>query len=82
MLLEQLRQRPDERVAVVVNDFGESAYDAERLGAAAPVSIREIPGGCVCCTAPEGFINALEMLLETEPDRIFVEPTGLALPAI
>ena len=80
VLLHQLQQREDERVAVVVNDFGESAYDAERLGAGAPISIREIPGGCVCCTAPEGFINALEMLLETNPDRILVEPTGLALP--
>ena len=80
VLLEQLKRFEDERVAVIVNDFGESAYDASRLGANTPTSIREIPGGCVCCTAPEGFIDALHQILETNPDRIFVEPTGLALP--
>jgi G3E family GTPase len=80
-LLDQLARRPDERVAVIVNDFGESAYDAELLGAAAPTVIREIPGGCICCTAPEGFIPALREILETAPDRVFIEPTGLAMPA-
>jgi len=73
---------PEERVAVVVNDFGEAALDAEVLAAGAGFEVRRIDGACVCCTAPEGFNGALGALIdETDCTRIFVEPTGLARPA-
>lgn len=68
-----------ERVAVVVNDFGESAIDEALLGEEG-VALQEIRGACLCCTAPEGFVGAVEALLE-RADRILVEPTGLARPA-
>jgi G3E family GTPase len=72
----------DERVAVVVNDFGEASIDEEVLGASEGVRIAEIRGACVCCTAPDGFMGAVQTLLDdVRPDRIFVEPTGLARPA-
>jgi G3E family GTPase len=73
---------PDEHVAVIVNDFGQASLDADTLGAGGSVSIQEIDGGCVCCTAPEGFSGAVGRLLaEVRPTRILVEPTGLARPA-
>ncbi len=69
-----------ERAAVVVNDVGEAAVDATILGGGA--SITNIPGGCVCCTAPEGLVDAVRLLLDTQdPDRIYIEPSGLAHPA-
>ncbi len=79
-LLRQLEARQGtERCAIVVNDFGEASLDATILSQHAP--IREIPGGCICCTAPEGLIPALSELIATQsPDRIFVETTGLARP--
>lgn len=81
-LLDLLQQRPNERAAVIVNDFGEASLDASRFSDEAGVQIADIPGSCVCCTAPEGFGGALTKLLEeVKPDRIFVEPTGLARPA-
>jgi G3E family GTPase len=81
-LLDQLSRRAGhERVAVIVNDFGEAGMDAARA-AEGGARIQEIPGGCICCTAPEGFPAAVATLLdEVKPDRIFVEPTGLARPA-
>jgi len=81
-LLSLLERRADgERAAVVINDFGESAVDAGEIDAAG-VAIREIRGGCVCCTAPEGFMGAVGQILEdVKPDRIYIEPTGLARPA-
>ena len=81
LLLEQLSLRSaDERCAVLVNDFGEAGFDAERLAGAVPV--RDIPGGCICCTAPEALAPTLSALLASEkPDRIFIEATGLARPA-
>jgi G3E family GTPase len=84
-LLGLLASRPaDERVAVIVNDFGEAAIDDAIVGAAGGDGIRvaEIRGACVCCTAPENFGAAMSKLLdEVRPQRIFVEPTGLARPA-
>jgi G3E family GTPase len=76
----QLAARPGERVAVIVNDFGEAGLDASTLEGSAPYQITNIPGGCVCCTAPEGFVAALGALLEQQPDRVWIEPTGLARP--
>src|SRR5512145_1231634 len=75
-----LAARPGERVAVIVNDFGEAGLDAATLEGAAPYKITSIPGGCVCCTAPEGFVAALGAVLEEKPDRVWIEPTGLARP--
>lgn len=79
-LLRQLEARQGvERCAIVVNDFGEASLDATILSQHAP--IREIPGGCICCTAPEGLVPAISELIASQaPDRIFIECTGLARP--
>ncbi|MEQ1569154.1 MAG: GTP-binding protein [Myxococcota bacterium] len=75
-----LRHLPSaERVAVVVNDFGEARVDPAMLDGERAI-VREIAGGCVCCTAPAGFVAAVGGLLD-QVDRIVVEPTGLARPA-
>lgn len=83
-LLRFLRARAGaERIAVLVNDVGTAGFDRDTLGAELkPGQIAEIEGGCVCCTAPAGFVDAIGRLLDTQrPDRIVVEPTGLARPA-
>lgn len=73
------RRKGVERCAVVVNDFGEAGIDATLLSDGSTVT--NIPGGCVCCTAPEGLPKALLALLdEVRPDRVFIEPSGLARP--
>ena len=78
-LLQRLVPRLPGRSAIVVNDFGEARIDATLLQGAA--TLAEIPGGCVCCTAPEGLVPAVHALLdEVRPDRIFIEPSGLARP--
>ena len=76
----QLEQRTGKRIAVIVNDFGEAGFDEEVLAEGEPFRITNIPGGCVCCTAPEGFVDALAAVLEQKPDRLIIEPTGLARP--
>jgi G3E family GTPase len=76
----QLEQRAGERVAIIVNDFGEASLDEATLAESEPFRITSIPGGCVCCTAPEGFVDALGAVLAEAPDRLIVEPTGLARP--
>jgi G3E family GTPase len=76
----RLRGRRGGRTAVIVNDFGEAALDEAALDEAEPFRITNIPGGCVCCTAPEGFAAALGAVLEERPDLLLIEPTGLARP--
>lgn len=76
---------PGQRWAVVVNDFGDVGLDAAILGAEAgqgAVMVREVPGGCVCCTAGVGLRRGLvEIVRDVRPDRLIIEPSGLAMPA-
>ena len=76
----QLASRAHEKVAVIVNDFGEAGLDEAVLSGERSFAIRNIPGGCVCCTAPEGFVDALAAVIAERPDRLIIEPTGLARP--
>lgn len=85
-ILHLLRQKPDdERWAVLVNEFGEIGVDgslfqgrhAEEKG----VFVREVPGGCMCCTAGLPMQIALNQLLaKARPDRLLIEPSGLGHP--
>lgn len=79
-LLDAFRHRPDgERWAVLVNEFGEVGIDGALYG---DLAVKEIPGGCICCTAGVALKFGLVELLRTQrPDRLFIEPTGLANPA-
>lgn len=72
----------DERVAVVVNERGEVGLDGAVLDGNRPgLEIREVAGGCICCTAGAAMDQALEELLEiVKPDRIIIEPSGVAKP--
>ena len=71
-----------ERVAVVVNERGEVGLDGAVLDGTRPgLEIREVAGGCICCTAGAAMDQALEELLTVvKPDRIIVEPSGVAKP--
>lgn len=74
-------QTPD-YVAVLVNDFGETGYDAALIGEAGSgrLQVKNVPGGCLCCTSAAQLLPALEMLCaKPEVERIIVEPSGVAL---
>ena len=58
----------------------DASLDETELSSSEPFRITNIPGGCVCCTAPEGFVAALGAILAQAPDRLIIEPTGLARP--
>ena len=80
-----LQQRPkNERWAVLVNEYGLVGLDAALMEAApvtkgAPgIEIKEVAGGCICCSAGFMFEVSLVMLLQRRPDRLLIEPTGLA----
>ncbi|MFT5608655.1 MAG: G3E family GTPase [Gammaproteobacteria bacterium] len=85
-ILQLLKNKPkNERWAVLVNEFGEIGIDgalfegqfSEQQG----VYIREVPGGCMCCTGGLPMKVVLTQLLRrSKPDRLLIEPTGLGHP--
>jgi G3E family GTPase len=84
-LLNLLRRRPlGSRWAVIVNEFGEVGIDGAIFEAEgdSQLDIREVTGGCVCCTSLPMFEIHLALLLQDQrPERIFIETSGLAHPA-
>lgn len=80
-ILDLFRHRPEgERWAVLVNEFGRVGIDGAALGEG--YAVQEIAGGCICCTAGVKLtIGLVRLLREERPDRLLIEPTGLAHPA-
>ncbi len=66
--------------AVLVNEFGEVGIDGALLNADG-IAVKEVPGGCMCCAAGLPSRLALNQLIHAhKPDRLIIEPTGLAHP--
>lgn len=80
-LLHLLANKPeDEKWAVLVNEFGEVGIDGALL-AESGATVKEIPGGCMCCVNGLPMQVGLNMLLkQAKPDRLLIEPTGLGHP--
>ena len=79
-LLRRLIELSEQRLAIVMNEFGELAVDA-RVIAGKNIKIAEFEGGCVCCSLLGDFEAAVKEIAETVgPDAIVVETTGLAEP--
>ena len=71
-----------ERWAILVNEAGRIGLDGLILQAAdAELGVREIAGGCVCCSVGPQFRVGLQRLIQSiKPDRLFIEPSGVAEP--
>ena len=71
-----MAQRPvGERWAVLVNEYGLIGLDAALIegegrsaGGQNGVEIREVAGGCICCSAGIFFEMSLVQLLQRRPD--------------
>ena len=81
-LVNHVLRNSNERVAVIVNDFGEISID-EDLIAAAEGDKLTLANGCICCSLADGFAAALNTVRSAEvpPDRLLIEASGVADPA-
>ncbi len=73
-----------QRIAVLVNDFGEIGIDEVLIGEASDdPSILSLANGCVCCSLAEGFAETLGKVREMAHrlDRVVVEVSGVGEPA-
>ena len=75
-----LAQLPAGETAVIVNEQGEVGIDGALLAGRA-ARLREITGGCLCCTTQAELDRALDELAGDGPARILVETSGAASPA-
>ena len=76
-----------ERWALLINEFGRIGIDGALLTSSQDshtthdIAIREVSGGCICCTSQLPLQIALSRLLsDHHPKRLLIEPTGLAHP--
>ena len=72
-----LTYKPEhEKWAVLVNESGNTQYQQADY-VKDNIFIKEIYGGCLCCTKGIAFRVALNNLIkEASPQRIFIEPAG------
>ncbi|MBW3696060.1 GTP-binding protein [Vibrio sp. T187] len=79
-ILNLLKNKPqEENWAVLVNEFGEIGIDGALMTDQGAM-IKEVPGGCMCCTAGVPMSVGINALLRQKPDRLLIEPTGLGHP--
>ncbi len=81
-LVNHALRSSSERVAVIVNDFGEVSID-EDLIVAADSDKLTLANGCICCTLADGFAVALNTVRSAAepPERLLIEASGVADPA-
>ena len=79
------RKPADENWAILINEFGEIGIDDHLVGTpetrTSGLTIRQVPGGCLCCSAGLSLQVALnDLIRHVRPDRLLIEPTGLGHP--
>jgi len=81
-LINHVLRTADERVAVLVNDFGSINIDADLIESQDGDTIA-LSNGCICCSLVDGFAAALATVrdLDPSPRRLLIEASGVADPA-
>ncbi|KAK6453705.1 CobW/HypB/UreG, nucleotide-binding domain-containing protein [Scheffersomyces xylosifermentans] len=89
-LLEKIGKRSNKRLAIILNEFGDSSVIEKSItikDAEKNESIQEwldLGNGCLCCTVKDNGVAAIEQLVENSKDHIdyiLLETTGIADPA-
>ncbi len=71
-------RKPAQVIAIIENEFGDVGIDGDILQEQG-IQVEEIYSGCICCTLLGNFERALlELIQKYNPDRIIIEPTGIA----
>jgi G3E family GTPase len=82
-LLKRLLENEKElgrKVAVMMNELGKVSIDSD-AARQEDVALKELLGGCICCSIQDKLEAQLQGLLVNEkPDVIYIETTGAAHP--
>jgi G3E family GTPase len=68
----------EEKIVILVNEFGDVGLDGDLLSGKGG-DVVEMPSGCICCTLQADFRSQmLEISRTIKPERVIIEPTGVA----
>ena len=83
LLQNILQQKPEHEIwAVLMNEFGQIGIDQQLLPQSTGYEVKELLGGCLCCSSQLPLqITLSKLIQEKQPDRLFIEPTGLGHPS-
>jgi G3E family GTPase len=70
------------RIAVLVNDFGDTNIDARLIVAVEGTSTVSLANGCVCCTIRDDLLKEVLRLcaIRPKPEHIVIETSGVSDP--
>jgi G3E family GTPase len=78
-LLED-EQRLGRKTAVMMNELGKVSIDSDAVEGD-DVSLKELLGGCICCSIQDKLEAQLQgLLIDEKPEVIYIETTGAAHP--
>ncbi len=66
--------------ALLINEMGKIGIDGALIRAQGDIVIKQINGGCICCSSQLPLQVSVVQLLNHKPTRLVIEPTGLAHP--
>ncbi|GAA0177809.1 GTP-binding protein [Clostridium sediminicola] len=76
-----LKQFQDDKIGIVMNEFGSESVDGDRVGSESDELV-EINNGAIFCSCLKGaFIDALGKMGEYPLDHVFVESSGIGDPS-
>jgi G3E family GTPase len=68
----------EEKIVILVNEFGDVGIDGDLLSGRGG-DVVEMPSGCICCSLQSDFrAQMLEISRTINPERVIIEPTGVA----
>lgn len=77
-LLRHIINNTDQKIAVLMNEFGEIGVDTETIQKE-NIAVKELLEGCVCCSLQGEFEAAVSEIIATyHPHLIIIETTGIA----
>jgi G3E family GTPase len=81
LLNQILRQNDGQRIALLVNDFGNINIDTELIEKQ-DEEVIELSNGCICCTLAAEFYFGIQSILKFDPlpQRVIVEASGVSDP--
>ncbi|MDF3931461.1 CobW family GTP-binding protein [Pseudomonas citronellolis] len=81
LLRRLVQQCAGQRLALIVNDFGELNVDAEMIAEHSD-AVYALQNGCLCCTMQDDLLAQLGRLAALQPqvERIVIECSGVADP--
>jgi G3E family GTPase len=80
LLNQIIKQNPQIKFGLIVNEFGEIGIDGQLIEDSGEEMV-EISNGCVCCVVRKDLQDTVTKLLEKNVDYILIETSGLAEPA-